>query len=164
MYDSSEGRRDTTKVGLTDWFRLRECEEVEVEMRKYMEDGRTRMLTMLVAATLLAAPSAARTQGLQVDWSDYPRDPTFALDSVFQRHLLCWNTGQGDVCQLTVVTIGRRQCPVGLSAASWRTDTGELTISRTNTSVDLEFDDASLAGPMHWTLHLTLSRDVDPAV
>jgi hypothetical protein len=115
-----------------------------------------RRLKLFLVVALLAIPTATSAQGLAVDWSDHPRDPEFAADAVFQRNLVCWKSNQRETCQLTVVTIGRNSCPAHLTATSWRTDTGDLKISRTSTAVDLEFDDVSLAGPTHWTLHLKL--------
>ena len=113
-------------------------------------------LQLLAVATLLAFPAATSAQGLALDWSDHPRDAEFAADAVFQRNLVCWNSDRREVCQLTVVTIERHSCPAHVTATSWRTDTGDLKISRTSTAVDLEFEGVSIAGPTHWTLHLTL--------
>lgn len=119
----------------------------------------TRKVSSLLAVFVLIIATTIRAASLfVVEWSDRPRDPSFAANAVFQRSLTCWTSGSQEVCELTVITIGRTFCPAVLQATSYRTDTGDLRISRTETSVDLDFGGASLSGPTRWKLHLKLRQ------
>ena len=53
------------------------------------------------------------------------------------------------------MAIGKKSCPVVLTADVFRTETGELRVSRTNQAVNLDFKDPS----NNWTLHLVIHRD-----
>src|SRR5262249_18147679 len=117
---------------------------------------RLMLILLIVTVAVVAYPAAASAQGLFVAWSDHPDNPEFAGDAVFQRELSCWNAGRREECQLTVAAIHRKFCPAHVSADSGRTDTGDLTVTRRGTMVDLEFEGFSFAGPTHWSLHLTL--------
>lgn len=115
------------------------------------------LLAGLVAGFL---PSNATAQGLFVEWADRPSNVEWmGSDPIFQRTLTCWRAGRRDICQLTVVTIGRKFCPAVLTADSFRTDTNDLKVSRTAKAVDLEFTDLSNT----WSLHITL-RGTPPIV
>ena len=114
-------------------------------------------LLMIIATALLGLPAVAfgqvRETPLLIEWSDHPGNPAWMpSDPVFQRTLYCWTEGRREICKLTVVTIGRSFCPAVLVTDAFRTDTGDLKVTRTPNAVDLEFTDASNT----WTIHLKL--------
>lgn len=111
-------------------------------------------LCALLAAILFGCPtSTIAAENLFVEWADRPSNREWMVsDPVFQRTLSCWKEGRREICHLTVVTISRKFCPAVLIADSFRTDTNDLKVSRTDKAVDLEFTDLSNT----WTLHLTL--------
>ncbi|SRR5258705_4297963 len=112
-----------------------------------------RLLAPLAALLVGFLPSSVAAQNLFVEWADRPSNVEWMVtDPVFQRTLLCWSEGRREICELTVVTIGRKFCPAVLTADSFRTDTKDLKVSRTPNAVDLEFSDLSNS----WTLHLAL--------
>ena len=118
----------------------------------------TRSFSALLVVALTTFPAALLADDLVLDWADQLRDPEFARGAVFLRNLVCWKPDQSQVCELTVITVGRNDCPVRLSASSYRTNDGSLAVSRSDSAMDLEFEGVSLAGPTHWTLHLQLRR------
>ena len=124
---------------------------------------RSRVILIAIFAALAigyVVPAAA-AQSLLLEWADRPANPEWiGGDPVFQRTLLCWTEGRQDICKLTVVSIGRAFCPAVLATDAFRTDTGDLKVSRTETSADLEFTDLSNT----WTLHLKLIGGVTPIV
>jgi hypothetical protein len=127
-------------------------------MRLSRSNRVTRSYSALLVIALTTFPTALVAEDLVLDWVDEARDPEFARGAVFLRNLVCWTPNQGDACELTVITVGRNDCPVHLSASSYRTIDGSLAVSRSDSTVDLEFDGVSLAGPTHWTLHLGVRR------
>lgn len=116
-------------------------------------------VTMWLFATAACAASAVAAETLSVEWADEARSrQALAGDPVFQRTLACWSEGTGEVCELTVISILRDQCPALLGAASWRTDTGTLRVSRAANTMDIEAGGSGLGGGPHLLLHLVLDR------
>ena len=111
-------------------------------------------LFAVAAAISLALPGlVSAAENLFIEWADRPNNSDWmGSDPVFQRTLTCWSEGRREVCQLTVVTIGRKFCPAVLTADSFRTDTDDLNVTRVGNSVKLEFTDLSNT----WTLHLNV--------
>lgn len=120
-----------------------------------------RLATAFAAILLGLFTQNLSAQGLLLEWADQPGNPEWMPSNpVFQRTLFCWSEDRQEICQLTVVTIGRNFCPAVLIADAFRTDTDNLKISRTRNAVDLEFTDFSNT----WTIHLKLTEGTAPIV
>jgi hypothetical protein len=75
----------------------------------------TRFLVAVATILLGFPPATVAAENLFVEWADRPSNPDWmGSDPVFQRTLTCWTEGRRDICQLTVVTIGRGLCPAVL--------------------------------------------------
>ena len=112
----------------------------------------TRTGRALMLSLLMVGKRGWAQDSMVLEWSDHPADPTFVADAVFQRTLSCRKEAGRDVCELSVITIGRKFCPAVLQADGFRTESGNLKVTRTVKAVDLEFTDLSNT----WNLHLNL--------
>jgi hypothetical protein len=118
-----------------------------------------RKVHLVVPLLVLISGSVLGADALLVEWADRSTNPKWMPgEPIFQRTLYCWQ-GTED-CELTVLTISRFSCPLHLSAETFRTETGSLTVGRSGNSLRLEFNDAF----SRWDVRVELSKGDSPIV
>ena len=121
-----------------------------------------RMLVLVATIFMVVSAQRSEAQNLRLEWADHPANSELMDgDAVFQRTLSCWREDRREICKLTVITISRMFCPAVLFSDAFRTDTGDLKVTRVfANAIDLEFTDLSTT----WTIHLKLTGGDAPIV